>query len=77
MVEKEVKISKQEECNVYYSLIDRLQVVAELKYPTKIWCSKYRSVVACTWVNRKEKLLEIILNLEEEIKLNDYDKRKI
>lgn len=53
----------------FYSLIDRLQVHSEWKYPNRKWNKDAYYGIAFQWMGKEKELEERVLELEEEMKL--------
>lgn len=53
----------------FYSLIDRLQVHSEWKYPNRKWNNDTYYGIAFQWMGKEKELEERVLKLEEEMKL--------
>mgnify|MGYP003650079048 FL=1 len=53
----------------FYSLIDRLQVHSECKYPNRKWNNDAYYGIAFQWMGKDKELEERVLKLEEEMKL--------
>ena len=53
----------------FYSLIDRLQVHSEWKYPNRKWNNDAYYGIAFQWMGKDKDLEERVLKLESEMKL--------
>ena len=53
----------------FYSLIDRLQVHSEWKYPSRKWNNDVYYGIAFQWMGKEKELEERVLKLEEEMRL--------
>ena len=54
----------------FYSLIDRLQVHSEWKYPNRKWDNYAYYGIAFEWIGKDKDLEERVLKLEAEMKLS-------
>ena len=69
------KNTKTEQCTIpsvsgsFYSLIDRLQVHSEWKYPNRKWNNDAYYGIAFEWMGKDKELEERVLILEKEMKL--------
>jgi len=55
----------------FYSLIDRLQVHSEWKYPNRKWNNDAYYGIAFQWKGKELELEKRVLQLEKEMKLAD------
>lgn len=52
----------------FYSLIDRLKIHSEWKYPNRIWTNTVYYDIAWEWIGKEKQLEERVLELEEQMK---------
>ena len=55
--------------NSFYSLIDRLQKHSEWKCPARKWTNDFYYDCAFQWKRKKKELEEMVLKLENEMRL--------
>lgn len=53
----------------FYSLIDRLQVHSEWKYPNRKWTNDAYYGIAFQWIGKEKELEERVLKLENDMRL--------
>jgi len=74
-MEKDNKETEIKQCTIpsvsgsFYSLIDRLQVHSEWKYPNRKWNNDAYYGIAFEWMGKDKELEERVLILEKEMKL--------
>ena len=69
------KFGLKDVSNNFYSLIDRLQIHSEWKYPDRKWTNDVYYGIAFQWINKEKELKEKVLKLENEMRvvLKEYD----
>jgi len=63
------RITKTNDNNSFYSLIDRLQKHSEWKYPERKWTEETYCEIAFQWKGKNKELEERVLKLENDMRL--------
>lgn len=51
----------------FNSLIDRLQIASDIKYPHRLWNATFKQNAKMIWLGKYEQPLEQVLKLEKEV----------